>query len=300
MTMHRTLIGLLASLTLLGACDSASNPAASSTSRVTVKLTDAPAALASAQVQIKQIYLTGGADSASSRVVLFDGDQTYDLLDLQSGLTADLANISIPAGTYGQLRLVVGDVSLTTLDGQTYSTADGSLKCPSCSQSGLKINLPHGALDLTSPAEVVVLDFDVAQSFGHKAGMSGNWVMHPVINASDLEVTGSIAGTVALADSVALPDCGGDSVQLSAFQPTATSAALNLTGTVDATGKLLFPFVPAGDYTMAQDSVVFANGDVLRFTAAATPAQLSVTSGSEATVDYTISDAVCTAATPAA
>lgn len=38
-------------------------------------------------------------------------------------------------------------------------------------------------------------------------GRSGKWIMHPVIVATELDFSGSIAGTVALADEVGIPAC---------------------------------------------------------------------------------------------
>lgn len=286
----------------LGACDALSGGATGNdVAHVNLRLTDAPAELSAATVQIKQIYLVGDeADTAgaeSGRVVLFEGDRTYDLLDLQNGVTADLANIAVPAGSYQQLRLVVGDVSLTTLSGETFSTADGTLKCPSCAQSGLKVNLPGEGLRLQAAEHVVVLDFDVAQSFGHEAGKSGNWIMHPVITATQVEVAGSIEGAVSLATGVTLPSCGGASTTFADFVPKATAGSVSLTTQPDTTGAFRFALVPAGSYTMtSQDTVSFANGDTLIFAATPTPALATVVSGDSTVVNYTVDSAVCTAA----
>src|SRR5688572_18026363 len=105
--------------------------------RVTVLLTDAPGDFATADVEIREIYLQGNADGDESdgRVVLFSGREVFDLLGLQTGVTAELADVSVPAGTYPQLRLVIGEATITTEGGTTYSTEDNTLQCPSCSSS---------------------------------------------------------------------------------------------------------------------------------------------------------------------
>jgi hypothetical protein len=41
-----------------------------------------------------------------------------------------------------------------------------------------------GALELTGPEKIVLVDFDVTQSFGHEAS---GWVMHPVVTGGELE-----------------------------------------------------------------------------------------------------------------
>ena len=73
---------------------------------------------------------------------------------------------------------------------------------PSFGQSGLKVNLADGSLDLDGDEKILLVDFDVQQSFGHPAGDSGAWVMHPVINGGEIGVTGGIAVTAQLGDGV--------------------------------------------------------------------------------------------------
>src|SRR5690606_22259855 len=67
--------------------------------------------------------------------------------------------------------------------------ADGRLQMPSFSTSGLKITLPNEAAEIEGDQNVVLIDFDVSQSFGRQAGNSGMWVMHPVIHATSLAFT---------------------------------------------------------------------------------------------------------------
>jgi len=60
----------------------------------------------------------------------------------------------------------------------------GTLVMPSLAQSGLKVNLPDDAVVIGEDEVVtLVVDFDVAQSFGQMAGGSGSWVMTPVLHA---------------------------------------------------------------------------------------------------------------------
>lgn len=295
------LVGFALALGLAACDDLSGGSTGNDMARVNLKLTDAPAELASATVQIREIYLVGSESdtlgSTDGRVVLFEGDHTYDLLDLQNGVTADLASVLVPVGTYRQLRFVIGDATLTTLSGQTYSTADGSLKCPSCAQSGLKVKFAGEGLRIDPADQVLVLDFDVAQSFGHQAGKSGKWIMHPVITATRAETSGGISGTVALATGVTLPTCGGAVSTFSDFLPVAARDSVSLTATPDSTGAFRFAVVPAGTYTMtSRDTVSFTNGDALVFVATPSPTTATVTTGSTATVNYTVVSAVCTPA----
>jgi hypothetical protein len=290
-----TLAALVAGVLALGACDGGST--GSQTAKVSLRLFDAPGDLASAQVTVKEIYLQGSsaADSLGHKVVLYSGNGTFDLLTLSGGKTVELAkDVTIPAGTYSQLRFVITDATITTTSGATFSTAAGTLKCPSCAQSGLKVKLPGGSVTLEGGGNLMGIDFDVSQSFGHEAGNSGKWVMHPVISATNFEVAGGISGSVAAAPGVALPACGGAATDLTKFVPQATSGDVTRSGTTAATGAYTIPFVAPGTYTMGYATAVgFANGDTLTYTAAATPASVAVGSGQAATANYSVTAAAC-------
>jgi hypothetical protein len=276
------------------------DPAAGGAARVSLLLTDAPGDVESAEVQIREVYLQGGDGGDGGRVVLYSGGGTFDLMELRDGVTTELAEATVPAGSYRQLRIVIGEATLTTGDGTTYSTADGTLHCPSCEASGLKVKLPRGEMRLEAGEQIVLLDFDVAQSFGSLRGQSGRWVMHPVINGMRMEGLGSIDGTVSLADGVALPTCGGAQVTLAAFVPTITAGEVSLSGTTDASGDLRIHFVAPETYTTGFASeVVFGNGDRLTLSATPSVATVVVGAGSTETVDYTITAAGCEVAPPA-
>lgn len=298
--MKRSLAAATLALALVAAgCDD--DGTRSDTARVSVQMTDAPGDLESATVEIVDVYLQRGADDdeGDARVTLFTGSQTFDLLDLQNGVTEELADIVIPAGSYSQLRLVVGDVSITTEDGTTYSTEDNTLQCPSCAQSGLKVKLPGGSVDLEEDTQILLIDFDVAQSFGRARGSSGRWVMHPVMTATRLETTGVIEGTVALADGVTLPACGGGDVDLTHFIPTVVDGEITYSGNTSVEGDHRFPFVAPGTYTTAYvEGIDYDNDETLTFTATADVSSVTVASGGSATVNYTITGATC-APTPA-
>jgi hypothetical protein len=287
-------LGVLAMVATLGlaACDSGAID--NDMTRVRVLLTDAPGDFSVAEVTISEIYLQG----SEGRVTLVNGPVTYDLLTLQNGVTADLGEIVIPRGEYSQMRLVVQSAAITTLDGRTFSTEGGSLICPSCSQSGLKVNLPGGAVRLEGDSEVVLVDFDVAQSFGREAGRSGRWVMRPVIHASDFSTASVIRGTVALGEGVTLPaSCGEQNISRAHFVPTATAGEIVVSGRTEVDGNFRFSFVTPGSYTLGHvGAVAFDNGDVLNFQATVTPATLAVGEGENLTAAYTITGASCVAA----
>lgn len=187
---------LLALAALAGSCDS-STP--NGNGQVTVMLTDAPADLLVAVVTVTAVTLNGD----HGKVTLLDEPFTTDLLDL-AGTTVVLADdVEVPNDRYHEVRFVItgGYIEVDNGDGTTSifasspgypglppgAVVDGALQMPSFSTSGLKVKLKD-ALRVDDDHHVVLVDFDAAQSFGHQAGNSGKWVMHPVIVASEVLV----------------------------------------------------------------------------------------------------------------
>lgn len=191
----------LAPIALAGSLLACSNSVnAPAMSHLTVMLTDAPGDISEAVVTISGIYLQGGpgedSEDENSRVILLDEPVTTNLLTLVNDFQTLVTGVTVAAGEYGQLRFVIdgGYIVVETVNGSmVYSTpgyseapaqVDGTLLCPSCSQSGIKVNLV-GGLTLAEGDETVVVDFDVADTFGQQAGNSGMWVMHPSLKTTD-------------------------------------------------------------------------------------------------------------------
>ena len=189
--------GLLAiALAALAGCGDGAGPGG--TTAVSLKLTDAPGDVQHAFVTITEINLTG----EGGKVVLRDTPYTADLLTL-AGTTADLVtDADVPSGTYAQLRFVIsgaciavenesGGSDIYTTDGYDSAPcggpATGVLQAPSYAQSGLKVVLDEGALAIVGPQKILLVDFDVEQSFGQLAGQAGTWVMHPVVTGGEIE-----------------------------------------------------------------------------------------------------------------
>ena len=151
--------------------------------KISILLTDAPGDVKSAVVTISQIYLQG-----SGRVVLRDDPVTIDLLELADSTAMLVDEATVPAGAYSQLRFVVTDayIEVENADGTTSiyasspgyaalplgSRVAGELQMPSLAQSGLKVNLPGGEIRISGDQRILLVDFDVAQSFGHVAHSS--------------------------------------------------------------------------------------------------------------------------------
>jgi hypothetical protein len=303
----RLALPLLAALAM-AACDGGTG--GNGDARVSIRLTDAPGDLQEAWVRIDRIYLKGGpADSVGtgggSVDLLTTRTEWVDLLTLSGGRTAELVSGAVvPAGTYSELRMVVCEACIVDNDGTVYATSgaalpagvtsDGTLQIPSGCSSGLKIKFQTDApVTLESESNILTVDFDVSQSFGHQAGNSGRWVMHPVLHATAVGFAGGIAGAVSVAQGVALPTCGGSPVAVTAFVPQATAGTETFTSAVGADGKYRITVGP-GTYTMGYaPALSFANGDSLMVTAAPSAPSATVASGGTATVDYSITAATC-------
>lgn len=196
----RLATGLALSVFALGAisCDSSTSPR---NGELTLLLTDAPGDVVSAIVTIDRIYMQPSEAGDNGRVVLLEDDVTTDLLTLV-GTTQELfADALLPVGAYSQLRFVISGayIEVEQADGSTLiyasspdyaglpegATVAGELQMPSLAQSGLKVKLPGDVVVIDEEVPLtLVVDFDVAQSFGQLAGGSGRWVMNPVITAA--------------------------------------------------------------------------------------------------------------------
>jgi len=176
----------------LAGCDGQSP---SGTTSFSVRLKDAPGDVQQAVVTISEVDLVGSGGVQ----VLSETPTTVDLLTLAASAMTLVQDVEVPSGSYQQLRFKITGACLAVDDGNggstVYATAGydatpcGSaeaavLQAPSYAQSGLKVTMAAGALELTGTEKIVLVDFDVAQSFGHEAG---GWVMHPVVTGGEVD-----------------------------------------------------------------------------------------------------------------
>ena len=297
----------LALLVAFAGCDSTNTGASDDTGTLRVLLTDAPGDFLAAVVTIEQVYLQaeeGDDDPEDGRTILSDDQVTVDLLTLQNEVLAIVENEEVPAGTYHQLRLVIsgGFIEVEDEDGgstiyassDAYAAAqgveaDGRLQMPSYAQSGLKIVLPDDLAEIADEEQIVLIDFNVAESFGQQAGNSGMWVMRPVVRTTDLAFTGTAVLTLALDDGVALPD----DVTLADF-----AASLDKDGEImevpftdeDEDGLYLveFRYLPPATYPV--DLIVPAG--VTAETDVTLPLDVLIESGGTADADIVITSAI--------
>lgn len=179
--MKRSLILAAVAAAFVAACDSTSTPEGMGSVRV--QLTDAPFPFDSvAKVEIHVVRIDARLqDPDSATVAAVDDDdntdgwfvlarpgKVFELLALRGGKLADLGTAVLPVGTYNGLRLVIDPAqsSLTLKNGmQLTGTSSPGVKFPSADRSGLKIQLASGVDVDEDNVTVLVVDFDVGQSF---------------------------------------------------------------------------------------------------------------------------------------
>lgn len=161
-------------LVVMAAGAGCSDLVTSEQARVRVLLTDAPSDhIAAAMVTVSRAYLVGGGsdeEAENGGLDVFndpDNPRELDLMTLRDGVVAELGTAEVAAGTYRQLRLVVDDATVTLVDGLEF--ADGgnqmTLKVPSGSTSGIKVQLSRDIEAVEGSLTELVVDFDVDQNF---------------------------------------------------------------------------------------------------------------------------------------
>jgi len=119
-TLARRLAAGAAALVLLVGCSDSAGTGNGS-AQLVVRLTDAPIDnVQSATIWVSSVYLIGGSDSTGNRFVVMDTAAMYDILTLTDGVTALVGDVTIPAGSYTQMRMVV-DSARVTLQNITFS-----------------------------------------------------------------------------------------------------------------------------------------------------------------------------------
>jgi uncharacterized protein DUF4382 len=248
---------------MLGGCsDSPTEGNPTGQPRVTVRLTDAAGDIKAAVVTISEVNLQG----ANGKVVLSDDAVTTDLIDLANSTAVLVDAAPVPAATYTEMRFVIsgGYIEVENADGSTsiYASSPnyaglppgavvtGDLQMPSLGQSGLKVSFPSTDLAITTDQDLLV-DFDVSQSFGHVAGNSGNWVMHPVIKGAQFTTAATVVVTLKLNTGVTLPVPPGGAVTLAAFKATLNGETVAFTDPDgDGTFEARFRFLLPGTYAL--------------------------------------------------
>jgi len=266
----KTLFGsMLAAVTLLASCsDSNDSLSADGTGRLVVRMTDAPfpydlvdqANVTVFKVEARRVDDsddTEGEEGGSPYVVLMEEEIEMNLLDLVNGVTMELADAEVPAGTYDLVRVYVKGIEVVLTDTRTFD-----LKVPSGEQTGIKVFIEPGLTVTSGLSTDLLLDFDVSSSFvarGNLDNVSGinGFNFKPVIRATNESVAGTLAGQVTfMEEETETPLEGAQITVLQNDEVVATTPS-------DADGNYAFPGLLAGTYQVVAEATDYLPGETV-------------------------------------
>ena len=201
----RHMVAFMATLgVLLGCSDSES--LAPGQGRIALRLTDAPFPLD--QVQSIDVFVVrveakaeetteadaamsveGSESSAGGWIVLATPNASFDLMDLQNGVSVSLGDAAVTAGSFRSLRLILDTnlSSVTLKDGMILTgTSSPPIMFPSAGKSGIKVHFDTPILVDEGETTNVLLDFDAEESFVLRGNtiLQNGLLFKPVIQAS--------------------------------------------------------------------------------------------------------------------
>jgi hypothetical protein len=216
-------------------------------------LTDAPGDYLNVFVTIEEVQVNQDlGDEESGWLTVLTPGETFDLLELQNGVIADLGLAELEAGDYNQMRLILGTepddpvahpfANYLIIEGEADPV---ELKVPSGLQTGIKI--VQGFTIIASGATELILDFD-AQKSVHQAGKSGQWLMKPTIKVLE-SVANSVGGLVESAEGLV----EGTQVTAQTYDDLAADPKDEVMvegGTTSAADGTYFMYLAPGTYNM--------------------------------------------------
>ncbi len=226
--MKKILFSALIASVLFSAC-SKKDDSTSGTTRVNIRLTDAPGAFDALWLNVKEI-----------KVLTSNGESTFavnapavNILNFRLGKDTLIAASDVPSGRIQEIRLVLNETgNRVVVGGVNYA-----LTTPSGQTSGIKLKVQD---DLKAGiAYTMLLDFDVAKSIVQTG--NGKYILKPVIRCVPNAVSGAITGVInpAMANPKIYAIAGVDTV-----------------GTIsDANGKFWFPGIANGIYRIQIEPV---------------------------------------------
>lgn len=233
---------LVAILGFLSCSDDNQDPG--TTSRVQLKLVDAPGDYEEVNVEILNVLYNSTEDEEGWTSLTPEDFKPIivDLTELVAGNELLLTDVLIPSGMLQQIRLVLGENNTLVIEGEEDPI---DLDTPSAQQSGLKLKI-NTELE-PGYSYTFILDWDVQKSIV-KAGNSDKYNLKPVIRVNAEVNSGSIMGKVVgkpiVSDgtdgTVPLPDA-----KVSVY----TIDKVYITGTTtNENGDFMVQGLDAGDY----------------------------------------------------
>ncbi|WP_132221788.1 DUF4382 domain-containing protein [Albibacterium bauzanense] len=176
-------------LVILSGCEKENIGSAEGTTKVEVRMTDAPGNFDEINLNVKEIVLFSGEESYTFTA---DAD-IFNILDFRIGTSNPdilVASGEMPSGEITEVRLVLDDSGNTiVVDGVSQE-----LTTPSGQSSGWKVKLEENPSLVPGVTYSLVLDFDAAKSIV-SAG-NGKYLLKPVVRGLTAATSGLISGTV--------------------------------------------------------------------------------------------------------
>ena len=219
---------------------SKSDDSSANSSKLEVRLTDAPGDFRSVVLDVLQIevHLKEEKDPDGWKMLTFT-PQAINVLDYVNGKSALLVSNDFEPGDLKEIRLILGpDSYVIGRDGQRYD-----LKTPSGQSSGVKLKLDKATLRQRETFQLL-LDFDVAKSVVERGSWKpGNdkkerYLLKPVIRVVAQDLRAGLRGTVTPA--AALPQILA--IRQSVLGPDTVSTS------ADASGQYQISGMAAGTY----------------------------------------------------
>ncbi len=230
----------LAAMVLLGLASCSKSEDAANTSKLEVRLMDAPGDFQRVVLDVRQVevHLKEDGDPDGWKMLNFS-PQALNVLDYVNGRSALLVSDDFAPGDLKEIRLILGpDSYVVGRDGQQYD-----LKTPSGQTSGVKLKLEKCTLKQRETFQLL-LDFDVAKSIVERGSWKpGNdkkerYLLKPVIRVVAQDLRGGLVGTVSPA--AARPQILAIRSGILGPDTVSTSA--------DASGAYQIGGLPAGTY----------------------------------------------------
>lgn len=250
-------------------------------------LTDAPFPfdnVARVDVYVVSIAVAENADTGTAQtslITVLSPRERFELITLQGGATASLGDTVITPSVIRSLRLTIDtdSSSITMIDG-TVLTGGSSPGIRWQGSGMLPLNaLVHEPVEISDTGAVVVVDFDVGESFhpdgpDSLGGTTGFW-FEPRIRAVNSAVSGAISGRIVSAnDSLPVANVTVRAVLGNAGWPENTWSTMSNSRT-DGNGEFRIAYLWPRTYIIAVDPAAGSPFDSLRI------AEVTVHAGDE-------------------
>lgn len=176
-------------LTMLIGCKKGNDNSADGTTKVEIRMTDAPGDFEKINLSVKEIILF--SDSKPYRFTATTG--IFNILDFRIGTSNPdilVASGEMPSGEITEIRLVLNDSGNTIVVGGVSQ----NLTTPSGQSSGWKVKLKANPSLEPGVTYSLLLDFDAAKSIVSTG--SGKYILKPVVRGITAATSGLVSGTV--------------------------------------------------------------------------------------------------------